>query len=571
MRSTNAPTGPFALLVWALKPARGALAVLVVTLLGVWLCELAIPFLLGATVDAAVARRNTFPEIFRLGSLALLIAAALYALHTLYLRAETRLVARGTFRLRRHLYARLIEQPLSSLSGSRKGEIAQRLMCDTEVLDAHAIYLFADVPFCILTISGVFGVMVWMQPALALLVSAVLVAVAILSQRIGRPLGTTERLIRHRWARLGGKLQDALACFRTVKSFGREGFETRRLDCEGERLMQAEIAAGEIMARLEPLVQLTTTFGFLTVVWYGAFLVHAGALTPGRLVAFIAYMELMREPIRDAGAHYGHYKQSAGTLRRIADLAQRFPPVFCSGTAAMVGPLGIELEDVAFSWSGSGCRVLDGISISAAPGEIIGVIGENGAGKSTLMDIVLGLLKPDCGTIRVGGVPLEEWDIAAFRGATAVLPQGALLFHATIEENIRYGAPEAGDDEIGAAVEMVGLAPVLARLPKGLKTMVGDRGDKLSGGERQRVALARALLCRPRILVLDEPGSALDTAAIPLLLDVLREGRKDRLTFVVSHHPEIIAIADRAVVLDRGRVTCICNPSELGGFLRTAA
>ena len=572
MRSNTPPSGPFSLLAWALKPSPRALAVLVVTLLGVWICELAIPFLLGATVDAAVATRDAGRQIFRLGGAAVLVAAGLYAFHTVYLRAETRLVARGTFRLRRYLYTRLVEQPLSSLSASRSGEIAQRLMSDTEVLDAHAIYLFADVPFSVLTIFGVFAVMTWMQPVLALLVSAVLIVVAVLSRYVGRPLGTAERLIRHRWARLGGRLQETLDCFRTVKSFGRERFEIDRLNCEGDRLLRAEIAAGEIVARLEPLVQLTTTFGFLAVVWYGAFLVHSGALTPGELIAFIAYMELMREPIRDAGAHYAHYKQSAGTLRRIAQLAARLAPPMRGGTAIPDGPLGVELRDVGFSWPGDERRILDGVSISVAPGEIVAIIGENGAGKSTLVDVLLGLLKPDRGTVEAGGVPLEEWDISAFRRVAAVLPQDALLFHAAIEENIRYGTSGGGnEDDIRAAIEKAGLAPVIARLPRGLRTLVGDRGERLSGGERQRVALARALLSRPRILVLDEPAAALDAEALPALLNILHEGRNERLTMIVTHHPEIIAVADRVIVLEQGRVARVCKPSDLGSDMRVAA
>ncbi|HEY6578041.1 MAG TPA: ABC transporter ATP-binding protein, partial [Rhizomicrobium sp.] len=308
------------------------MAILVPTLLGVWFCELAIPLLLGDAVDAAVSRANGVEAILRFGAATLVVSAALYAFHAVYLRAETRLVARGTFRLRRHLYTRLIEQPLSHFAGARKGEVAQRLMSDTQVLDSHAIFLLADVPFSVLTMLGVFAVMAWMQPALAFLVCAVLVAAAVLSQRVGRPLGTMERLIRHRWARLGGKLQESLEAIRAVKSFGREPHETHRLDCEAERLLQAEVAAGEVAARLEPLLQLMTTFGFLAVVWYGAVLVYDGALTPGRLVAFVAYMELMRESIADAGAHYAHYKQSAGTLGRIAGFLEQLGLPLQSGT-----------------------------------------------------------------------------------------------------------------------------------------------------------------------------------------------------------------------------------------------
>ncbi len=560
------------MLAWALKPARGEFAILIITLLGVWICELAIPFLLGATVDAAVGRQGAFSQIFRLGVAALATAAGLYLFHTLYLRAETRLVARGTFRLRKHLYTRFIEQPLGAFSASRKGEITQRVMCDAEVLDAHAIYLFADVPFAALTIFGVFAIMAWMQPLLALLVSGVLVAVALMAQFIGRPLGTTERLIRHRWARLGGKLQETFDCSRAVKSFGRETYEVQRLDGESERLMRSEIAAGAIIARLEPLVQLMTTFGFLAVVWYGAWLVHSGALTPGRLVAFIAYMELMREPIRDSGAHYAHYKQSLGTLRRISGLASRIVAPVRGGSTVPDGPLDIEMSDVVFSWPESGRMALDGVSFSAAPGEVIAITGENGAGKSTLTDVLLGLVRTDNGTTRIGGVPIQDWDIAALRRAAAILPQTPLLFHASIEENICYGAPDAPDvHDMDAAIELAGLAPVIARLPRGIKTIVGDGGDRLSGGERQRVALARALIGKPRILVLDEPASALDAATLPFLLRLLRDDRNDRLIFIVSHQPEIIAAASRVIVLGRGRVIRICKPSELDAPRREAA
>lgn len=564
METTRGSRGPFALLLWALNPGPRRLAILGPTLFGVWLCELTIPFLLGDTVDAAVSKFGGIDGILVPGSSALAVSGVLYVLHTAYLRAETDLVARATFRLRQHLYTRLVEQPLSFFTARRKGELAHRLMSDTEVLETHAIYLLADVPFALLTVCGVCAVMLWMQPALAVLVSAVLIGVSVLAQRVGQPLETLERSIGRRRARLGGKLQETLDAIRAVKTFGQEVRESQRLGEASAQLMAAGISSGRIVARLEPLLQLTGTFGFLAVTCYGAVLVFQGALSPGRLVAFIAYMELMREPVRDAAAYWTHYRKSAAMLARISGLLATFTAPVPHGHGAVEGPLGIEVCGVSYSYPDSGRIVLDDITFSLAPGETVAVVGENGAGKSTLMDLLLGLCTPQHGTIRAGGLPLADWDSRAWRESVAAVPQDAVMFHVSIEENIRYGAPLATDEDIVEAAFQAGLAPVLARLPRGLGTMAGERGAMLSGGERQRIALARALIRKPQLLILDEPAAALDAEGANNARRLLQNFSNGRTTFFVTHDPQTIAMADRVIVLEAGKLVRFCAPSQLG-------
>ena len=554
---------PLKLLGWALRMERRQFASMASALVGVWLCELSLPFLLGGTVDVAVSKAGGVPAIVRLGALALCAAGILYVLHTAYLRSEERLVARGAFRLRQHLYTRIIEQPLGFLANLRKSETVQRVMNDAEVLDSHAIYLLADVPFSLMTVTGAFAVMAWMEPALAVLVLAVLTLVAVLADRVARPLGTFQRAILHRRARLAGRLQESLDAFRLVKSFGRDSRAIADLDRTSDRLMNAELAAGYVEARLEPLVQLMETFGFLAVVLYGAALVLSGSLTPGRLVAFIAYMELMREPIRNAGPYYAHYRQSAATLARIAGFLGRLMPPPVAGNAAVEGPLEIDLHDICTAKASHGRDVLLDVSFSAGPGEIIGIVGENGAGKSTLMDVLLGLVAPDAGWVSAGGIPLSCWNPEAWRRTTAVVPQEPLLFHATIAENICYGRPEASEADVMGAAAEAGLDDLLARLPLGLRTVVGDRGSKLSGGERQRVALARALIRKPRVLVLDEPCSSLDDAALACTNRALLAGKKDRVTFIVTHDWDTLGCADRVILLSAGRVCWIGRVEDL--------
>jgi subfamily B ATP-binding cassette protein MsbA len=533
------------------------------TLLGVWLCELALPFLLGATVDAAVSRTGGTVAIAGLGAIALFFAAILYVLHTAYLHSEVRLVARGALRLRQHLYARILGQPLSFVSDLRKGETVQRVMHDAEVLDSHAIYLLADVPFSLLTVTGSFLVMLWMRASLAVLVLVVLIGVAALANRAARPLGTLERNIQHRWARLGGGLQECLDAFRLVKTFGRESHARARLDRASGRLMRAEIDAGLVEARLEPLLQLMETLGFLAVVWYGAALVLFESLTPGALVAFIAYTELMREPIRNAGLYFAHYRQSAAILARIVAFLNRLRPTPLPGSVSLNGPFEIELQGICTAHAERGGRVLHDISFSAKPGEIVGVMGENGAGKSTLMDVLLGLITPEAGWVLAGGIPLEDWDSSAWRNATAAVSQEPFLFNTTIAENIRYGLPEASDEAVMTAACEAGLDDVLSRLPFGMKTFVGERGGKLSGGERQRVVLARALIRKPRLLVLDEPCSSLDEAALAHIIRALIAGKEGRVTFVVTHNWQVVDRTDRVIVLDGGRVRWTGRAAEL--------
>lgn len=553
---------PWGILFWSFAAAPSQLVSLIAALIAILAAELALPMLLGDTVDAAVTDRD-LQRIIYLGLGMLAVAGVIYVVHYLYLRLEASLVAYATFRLRGFVYRRLIWQPLNFFAQHKGGEIGHRIMSDCEVLDRHGIYLLADVPFAVLTIIGVAVVMLWTNLTLGLLVLVVLAAAAILAHRVARPLADIEKSANGLLALVGGRLQELIGGIRIVKSFGRERHEIERLDAAGQDLVAAEVKAGRVAARLEPLLELIEGIGLIAVVWYGAYLVYSGTLTPGKLVAFIAYMELLSEPMQRAGRYYRQFQQARGTLSRIAEILATMPERSRREGGVFPGDPTITADNVQFSYPGTTKLAVDGVSLVARAGEIVAVVGRNGAGKSTLMDLLLGFQTPRSGHIAIGGVPLHEIDEDALREAAAVLSQDVFLFHATLTENIRYGRLDASDAEILSASERAGLRLLVERLPQGLQTMIGDRGSKLSGGERQRVALARVLIRNPKILIFDEPTSALDGAAVRDASQILRDSAAGRVTFLIAHRVETVRIATRVLLMDQGRIVAEGTPAEL--------
>ncbi len=553
---------PWGILSWSFATAPVQIAALSVTLIAVLGAELALPMLLGETVDAAITKPD-LGEILHLGLAMLAVAGALYLFHYFYLWTEAGLVARATFRLRGHVYRHLVEQPLNFFGQHKGGEIGHRIMNDCEVLDRHGIYLLADVPFATLTVLGVAAVMLWTHATLGLLIIGVLVAAAALAHHVARPLAGIEKSANSLLAILGGRLQELIGGIRTLKTFGRERYEVQRLDAAATDLVTAEIRAGKVAARLEPLLELIEALGLIAVVWYGAYLIFLDVLTPGKLVAFIAYMELLSHPMQQAGRYYSQFQQARGTLSRIADLLASMPERPKREGRAFPDDLTIAVHDVQFSYPDTEKFAIDRVSLIAHAGEIIAVVGPNGAGKSTLMDLLLGFQTPRSGEVRIGNVPLQDLEEQALREASAVLTQDVFLFHASLAENIRYGRLDASEADIAAAAYRAGLRSLIERLPRGLQTAIGDRGGRLSGGERQRVALARVLIRDPKILIFDEPTSALDGAAVRDASRVLRESAVGRVTFIVAHRIETVRIATRVLLMDQGRLVAEGTPAEL--------
>ncbi len=539
------------------------LLILAFLMVGVAAAELSIPWLLARAVDAAVEGRD-IGTINRLGVLMIVLVAALYGVHVLYLRTETRIVLRGIFRLRQLMYSMLLNQPVGYFARNKTGELTHRVLNDTEVLDAHGVYLISDLPFSLLTVIGVLALMALADWRLAMVVVTFLAVASAVSAYVGRPLPTLRKMIQSAGALLSARLQEGLSGIRTVKSFGRVRHELSRLDEVSREATALEIREGRVGAMLAPLLELMEMLGLVLIVWYGARLIAAHAITPGTLVAFIAYMELLSEPVSGAGQFYRHFQVCRGVLHRLAEfLSDMHPTAGARGNARPEGSMTVRFERVCFSYPGAPRRAIDGVTLEAKPGELLAIAGRNGAGKSTLADLLLGFWRSDEGRIFVAGCDLEAWDEDAWRATIGTMPQDVFLFNASLAENISYGRPDASRQEIEATAIAAGLELLLRRLPGGLDTVVGDRGQRLSGGERQRVSLARILLKDPRIIVFDEPTSGLDGEAVRDLYRALVELSRDRTVFVIAHRPDALELATRVALLDAGRLIAVGTHAEL--------
>jgi ABC-type multidrug transport system fused ATPase/permease subunit len=430
-----------------------------------------------------------------------------------------------------------------------------RVTSDTKIFETETANLLREVPGELIVVVGVTSMMVMLHAGLALAVIAFMVAAAVVTSYLGRPLPSLRKSAQRVGAHLAARFQETIAGVRTVQGFTNERYELSRLDAENHKILGLELKEGKVHAFMEPLSDMVELLGLVLLVWYGGYLIIADKITAGGLVAFIAYMEILARPLGHAEAYYRSVQSSRAVAERLGELLEdrEVLPVHGERSASRGAP-SIEVEGVSFRHAGGDREILRDISFTVAPGEVVAIAGRNGAGKSTLMDLLLRFYDPTSGRILAAGIDLRAWSLEAWRRSVGVTTQDVFLFHGTIRENIAYGRPEATGEEIERAMQDSGLDRIMRRFPKGLETLVGERGTQLSGGERQAIALARLFLRKPSVLLLDEPTAHLDGEALQLIRATLKPLMEGATSFIVTHNPETIQVANRVLFLENGEL-----------------
>ncbi len=525
--------------------------------------SISIPLLVKYVIDDAINGPHGGRLLPYLGAI-LAIAAVRFGVNFTRRYATARVGIAVEARLRSLLYEAYVAYPRAFYDRHATGEVISRATNDIYPVRYFIGWGVVQAIQSGMMIVASTIVLLVVNAKLALISAIAMPAVAVLTWYFAHRLFPISRLVQAKKGHLTEASDEAVVGIEMVQAFGREEDVRTRFLGRAEALRHETLRAASIEARFLPGLLALPTLGIAAVLYVGGKDVIGGTLTIGELSLFITLLLQLVWPLEALGwiINLGQRAvASAGRsfawLEGIAPLPQQAEP-----TPLPTGPLHVRFEDVHFSY-GSGSEVLSGIDLSVDPGEIVAVCGGTGSGKTSLLNLLPRFYDPTSGRVLVGGVDSRDADLAELRRSVAIVTQKPVLFSVLLRENLLSARPDAPWEEVLAACEAAGVSAFVDDLPDGYDTLVGERGVNLSGGQRQRVALARALLAGARVLVLDDPMSAVDTQTERLLVQNLRPAVAGRTVLVATQRLSTIGVSDRAVVLVDGVVAEQGRPDEL--------
>jgi ATP-binding cassette subfamily B protein len=525
--------------------------------------KITVPLLAAAAIDQGILPGDTNAII--LFSLLIVVVGAVQAAGTGARRyAAFRISYRVETDLRERLFAHLQRLHFAFHDHAQTGQLMARANTDIQQVNQVVVLLplFAASLFIVI---AVVVVMMLKSVMLALLALGALPLLNIAATRFSHRIAPVSLRLQQELGDLSGVVEETVAGVRVVKGFGSEKLQAERLEAEADEVLDQALKAAWMRSGFLPLIDFLPALALVVILWYGGHLVLDGDLQIGDLVAFNSFILMLIWPLRMTGmlvAQASRASSSAGRIHEIlsTDPAVVDPPNPVSLPAAGSGE--VRFEDVTFAY-GDGPRVLEHLDLVVRGGEAVAVVGATGSGKTTIARLISRFYDVREGRVALDGVDVRAMKVRDLRRSVGIVFEDTFLFTDSVAENIAFADPEAPMEQVRSAAALAGAAEFVDALPNGYDTVIGEHGFSLSGGQRQRIAIARAVLADPRVLILDDATSSVDPTKEHEIRAALREVMQGRTTVIIAHRAATIALADRVVLLDGGRILAEGTHDEL--------
>src|SRR6266516_791655 len=567
-RSSLAKLIPYAVGVWPL------LASLLVCILAASLLELAVPWVMGFLLLDTVVKQARLDELPRV--VFLLVAIFLGQKGVGFLQDYFQELAnqRLVHRLRCDLFHHLQCLPVRFFDRGRTGELTARVTSDIDSVEGFLPTLVDDVVTDAVLLLGTLYFLFRVQPRLTLYVAPTVLVLAFALILFRPRVKRFARRVRTMIGDLAAMASETLAGVRVVKGFLGEDYEERRFAAQSLQVLRARVGVVTLRSLCYATVDLGVLLGTIIVVSVAAPKVVAGTFSVGALVAYLGYLGKLYGPAKRLSKVNVSIQKTLAAADRIFEVMDLPPeetarvagapvlrPAFPAGVSPQSAP-GVLFEQVTFSYGGRWPALKD-FTLDLAPGEAVALVGRSGAGKTTVVNLLLRFYAPDSGRILLDGVPLDQIPLGELRGQIGLVSQDVFLFSGTIRDNIAYALPTATDDDVVEAARQANAHDFISQLPRGYASTVGERGVQLSGGQRQRIAIARAWLRRPRLLILDEATSHLDSESEHYVQEAFDRVARGRTVFLIAHRLSTLWNADKIVVIENGTIVQAGRHEEL--------